>query len=127
MRRSRIVSTELFLNRIERLLRLAVARDDTESPVRNLLPARKPFVRPGKENRSGQTAFHHAIDVPAEHFGLLLLRMPDRIHAKFTEDERMLAGEILQPQQIPFEIALVVKINVETGKIGILRKQIFGR
>src|SRR5215475_4604189 len=123
MRRSRIVSTELFLNRIERLLRLAVARDDTESPVRNLLPARKPFVRPGEKNRSGKTAFHHAVDVPAEHFGLLLLRMPDRVHAEFAQDKRMFAGEILQPQQVTFEIALVVKVNVEARKIGILRKQ----
>src|SRR6478672_6621104 len=98
MRRSRIVSTDLFLNRVERLLRLAVARDDAESPIRNLLPARKPFVRPGEKNRSGQTAFHNAIDVPAKHFGLLLLRMPDRVHAELAEDKRMFPSEILQPQ-----------------------------
>src|ERR1043166_4844149 len=39
----------------------------------------------------------------------------------------MLAGEILQPQQVTFEITLVMKVNVETAKIGILRQQIFGR
>src|SRR5262249_4384141 len=109
------------------LFRFALARDDAERPVRNFLAASEPFVRPGEKNRSRETAFHHAVDVPAEHFGLLFLRMPDRIHPEFTEDEWMLAGEILQPQQIPFEISLVVKINVETGKIGILREQIFGR
>ena len=49
--------------------------------------------------------------------------MPDRVHAEFTEDERMLAGEILQAQQVAFEIALVVKINVEARKIGILRSR----
>ena len=126
MRRSRIVSSELFLNRVERLLRLALPRDDAERPVRNFLAAREPFVRPGEKNRSGKTAFHHAVDVPAKHFGLLLLRMPDRVHAEFTEDKRMFAGEILQPQQVTFEIALIVKVNVEARKIGILREQIFG-
>src|SRR6516164_5440609 len=111
---------------MKRLFWLALARDDAERPIRNFLAAREPFVRPGEKNRSSQTAFHHAVDVPAKHFGLLLLRVPDRVYPEFTEDERMLAGEILQPQQIALEVALVVKINIETGKIGVLRKQIFG-
>src|SRR5215831_7397238 len=98
MRRRQIVSSELFLNRVERLLRLALARDDAERPVGNLLAAGEPFVRPGEKNRSGKTAFHHAVDVPAKHFRLLLLRMPDRVHAEFAQDKRMLASEILQPQ-----------------------------
>src|SRR5215510_13857005 len=127
MRRSRIVSSELFLNREERLLRLALARDDAECPVRNFLAAGEPFVRPSEKNRSGKTAFYHAVDVPAEHFRLLLLRMADRVHAEFAQDKRMLAGKILQPQQIPFEIALVVKINVKARKIGILRQEILRR
>src|SRR5436190_1409110 len=126
MRRSRIIPSELLLNRVERLLRLALPRDDAERPVRNFLASRKPFIRPGEKNRSGQTAFHHAVNVPAEHFGLLVLRMPDRVHAELTKNKRMFAGEILQPQQVTFEIALIVKVNVETGKVGILRKQIFG-
>ena len=114
------------MNRVERLLRFALPRDEAERPIRNFLAAREPFVRPGEKNRSGQTAFHHAVNVPAEHFGLLVLRMPDRVHAELTKNKRMFAGEILQPQQVTFEIALIVKVNVETGKIGILREQIFG-
>src|SRR4051812_20558341 len=82
MRRSRIVSSELFLNRVERLLRLALPRDEAECPVRNFLAAGEPFVRPGEKNCSGKTAFHHAVDMPAEHLGLLLLGMPDRVHAE---------------------------------------------
>ena len=37
------------------------------------------------------------------------------------------SGQILQAQQITFEIALIVQVNVETAKIDILRKQIFRR
>jgi len=61
------------------------------------MAAGEPFIRPRKKNRSRQTAFHNAVDVPAEHFGLLLLRVADRVHAEFTENKRMLAREILQP------------------------------
>src|SRR5215469_937478 len=39
----------------------------------------------------------------------------------------MLAGEILQPQQIAFEISLIMKVNIKTRKVGVLWKQIFGR
>ena len=65
--------------------------------------------------------------MPTEHFGLLLLRMPDRVHAEFPKDERMLAGQILQPQQITLKIALVVQVNIKTGEIDVLRQQVFGR
>src|SRR6267154_3809330 len=64
--------------------------------------------------------------MPTEHFGLLLLRMPDGVHAEFAQDKRMLAGEILQPQQIALEILLVMKVNIKATKIGVLRQQIFG-
>ena len=39
----------------------------------------------------------------------------------------MLAREILQSQEITFEITLIVEVNIETAKIGILRQQIFRR
>src|SRR4029453_14829320 len=98
MRGSRILPSELLLNRVERLLRLSLPRDDAERPVPNFLASRKPFIRPGEKNCSGQTAFHHAVNVPAEHFGLLVLRMPDRVQSQLTKNKRMFAGEILQPQ-----------------------------
>src|SRR6266567_7829122 len=53
--------------------------------------------------------------------------MPDRVHAEFPQNERMLACKILQSQQVTFEVTLIVKVNVETAKIGILRQQIFRR
>src|SRR5207245_10583148 len=98
-----------------------------KSPVRHFVAAGKPFVRPGKQDCPSQSAFGHALDVPAEHFRLLILRMSDRVHAELAQNERTLAGEILQAQKVTFEIALIMEINVKTEKIDILRKQIFGR
>ena len=42
---------------------------------------------------------HHAFEMPAEHFGLLLFRMANRVHAEFAEDERLVFREILQPSR----------------------------
>ena len=53
--------------------------------------------------------------------------MPDRVHPEFPQDKRMFTSEILEPQQVPLEIALVMEVNVKTTKISILRQQIFGR
>ena len=52
--------------------------------------------------------------------------MPHGVHAEFPQDKRTFARKILKSQQVAFEIALIVKVNVKTAKIGILRKQIFG-
>src|SRR5207237_8383986 len=91
----------------------------------HFVTAGKPFVRPGKQNRPGQPTFCDAFHVPAEHFGLFVLRMTNRVHSKLAKNERTFASQILQTQKIAFEIALIVEINVEAKEIDILRQQIF--
>src|SRR5438445_13879194 len=63
MRQNRIGRSELLLNCVERLLRLALARDDAECPICNLLAPGEPFVRPREKNRACQTAFYNAVDM----------------------------------------------------------------
>src|ERR687892_1418572 len=48
-RQSGVVLPELFPKRVKRLLRLPLPGYDPECPIRDFLPAGKPFVRPGKE------------------------------------------------------------------------------
>ena len=126
MRQAGAVSPQFFFKRVEGLLGFALPRDDAKCPVCDFLAAGEPFIRPCEKNGSSQAAFYHAIDVPSEHFGLFVLRMPDGVHAEFAQDKRMLPGEILQPQQVTLEILLVMKVDIKTAKIGILRQQIFG-
>ena len=90
----------VFLQAAKRLLRFPLTRDDSKCPISNFLAAGKPFVGPGKKNGPGKTALYHAIDMPAEHFRLLVLRMSDGVHAEFAKDKWTLARKILQPQQI---------------------------
>ena len=50
----------------------AIARDESKRPIGDFLLAGVPFVGPGKKDGAGESAFHHAVDMPAEHFGLLV-------------------------------------------------------
>ena len=70
---------------------------------------------------------HHAVDMPAEHFRLLLLGVANRIHPELAEDQRFFLGQVLQAQEIILEVALIVQVNIEAEKIDVLRQEIFGR
>ena len=98
MRQRGIVLAKFFPECGESFFRLALARNNSKGPIGDFLLTGEPFVRPGKENCSGQTALHHTIDMPAEHFGLLLLRMPDCVHPKLTQNQWPFFRQVLQSQ-----------------------------
>src|SRR3954451_1989450 len=107
MRQGRVVLAEFVPQEKKRFFWFAFARDQAERPITDFLAARKPFVGPGKENRSGQSALHDAVDVPAKHLGLLLLSVPDRVHSKFAKNKGTIFGKILEAQQVTLEGVLV--------------------
>ena len=111
----------------ERLLFRPVAAHEPERPVQDLLSAAEPFVGPRVDDRARQAAANHALDVPADHLRLLGFRMPDRVHAEFPEDERLVLREVLQAREVALEILLPVQVNVERHEIAVLREQVFGR
>src|SRR6202040_1918753 len=82
-----------------------------------------PFVGPGEKDGAGESAFHHALDVPAEHFRLLALGVADRIHPKLPQDERAIFRKILQAQQVALKVALTVEVDVEAGEVTVLREE----
>src|SRR5881398_2159044 len=127
VRKDGVVLSKFFAQSMERFFWLTIARDQPECPISNLLFAGVPFVSPGKENGASESTFDDAIDVPAQHFGLLILAVPDRIHSEFAKDERTIFDEILQTKEITLEIALLMQINVEAKKIDVLREQEFSR
>ena len=48
-----------------------------------------------------------------------------RVHPELAEHERLFLGQILQAEEVFFEIALVVQVNVEAIEIDVLREEIF--
>src|SRR5882724_8604973 len=126
MRRAGTIPAEFVAQNLKRFFWLARARDNSKCPIGDFLITRVPLVGPGKKHGSGEAAAHDAVNMPAEHLGLLLLRMPDCVHAELTQNERTLFRQILQTQQVLLEVVLIVQVNVEAKKIEILRQQIFG-
>ncbi len=65
--------------------------------------------------------------MPAEHLGLLFLRVANRIHPELAQHERLFLGQVLQAKEIFFEVALVVQVDIEAAEIDVLRQEVFRR
>ena len=52
--------------------------------------------------------------------------MPDRIHAEFTKDERLVVSQILKARQVAVEIILPVQVDIECHEVAVLRQEILG-
>ena len=105
--------------------RLTIDCGQSERPVGDVHPVAPPLIRPGVDERAGQSAAHHAFDMPLEHLGLFLLGVAQGVHAEFAHDERPVLGEILQPRQIPVEVLLPVEVHIEGVEIHVRRQQVF--
>ena len=123
----RLVSGEEGFDPGVGFLRLPLARDQTEGPIGDFLATAEPFVGPRVNDRSGQPAAHHALDVPGDHFRLLVFAVADGVHAEFPEHERTVLREVLQAREVAIEVLLTVQVDVEGEKVGVLRQQVFGR
>src|SRR5947207_14228995 len=121
VRKNGVVLPKLFAQSMERFFWLPIARDQTECPVGDLLFAGVPFIGAGKENGASESTFDHAIDMPAQHFGLVVLAVPDRLHPEFAEDDRTGFDEILQPKEMTLEIELLMQVRGKTDEQVVVR------
>ena len=111
----------------EGLLGSAVTFHQAEGPVHDIHPSTVPLVGPGVENRAGEAPSYDGIEMPADHLGLLLFRVANRVHAELTHDERLVLGEVLETSQVAFKILPAVQVDIEGQEIDILRQKILGR
>src|ERR1700722_14847963 len=51
--------------------------------------------------------------------------MRNSVHAELAKDERTFLSQILQPQEVTLEVALIVEIDIEAKENDVLRQQIF--
>ncbi len=82
---NRRASTPLLRQRSVGFLRSAIPRHETKSPICYLRAAGKPFIGPGKQNRSRSASLHDAIHMPSQHLRLLRLGVADCVHAKLPK------------------------------------------
>ena len=86
-----------------------------------------PLVGPRIEDRSGQTAADDRIEMPADHLGLFLLGVADRVHSELAHDQGLVLRKILQAGQVALEVLAAVQVDVEGQEVDVLRQQILGR
>ena len=118
---------EEFPDRGEGFLGSAVATDEPEVPVEDLVASAEPLVGPGVKDRPGESATHHGIEMPADHLGLLLLGVADGVHAELPHDEGLVLGEVLESGQVALEVLPAVQVDVESQEVDVLREEVLGR
>src|SRR5207248_9460145 len=108
VRKNGVVLPEFFAQRMKSFFWLPIARDKSDCPITDLLSAGVPLVGPGKENGTSKSAFDHAIDMPAQHFGLIALAMPDRVHPEIAKNDRTISSKTLQKNEITLAKTITV-------------------
>jgi len=63
--------------------------------------------------------------LPIEHFGLLFRTIAPAVQPNLRQEQRALAGEVLQPREIRFERLRFLEVHVETKKVRERQAQIF--
>src|SRR5262249_45933272 len=116
---------------VVRRLRRAVGPGDAEGPVLDRAAAGVPVVRPGEEEGAGQAYQRGRAHVAGEEAGLLRFAVPERVHAELAEDERLVADQVLQAEQVTAERLGVVEVDVEgdevqEGDVQVLRGRVAG-
>ncbi len=85
-----------------------------------------PVVGPGKDERAGQARHPGLADMTGEETGLLRLAVPQRVHAQLAQQQRLIADEVLQPEQVTVERFAVVQVDVEGREVEGREVQVLG-
>ena len=114
-------------HRPEGRLRHAIAIDQSESPILDLMTAREPLVGPGEDERAGDAHIEGGADLPGQDLRLRVLALAEGIDAELGQHQRPIDGKVLQPGEIAAERALVVQIDVEAEEVGEVDREVLGR
>ena len=120
-------AAENVLHGRERRLGPAVAPDQAEGPIRDVVAMGEPLVGEAEDHRAGQSLIEDGGELRGENLGLLLAgALAEGVHAVFAQDQRLFAGDVLQARQVIAKDFLVVQVHVETDEVDPARLEIFG-
>ena len=80
-----------------------------------------------KTNAPASPISRASAQVAGQELGLLQLAVPQRVHAQLAEHERLVADEVLQPEQVAAERLAVVQVDVERGEVEERQVEVLGR
>jgi hypothetical protein len=113
----------------QRRLRPAGAVSDAEGPVLDLVTTAVPLVRPREHERAGASGLEDRSDLPLEGCRLPLLAVPAAVQAHLREQERPIAGLVLQAGEVCVEPVAALQedvhgTEVEKRELEVLRRRI---
>ena len=117
---------ERLADRGQRLLRGAVAVDQAEGPVVDLEPAAVPLVRPGEHEHAGAAGGEGGPDLPVERRACASSRVAQRVEAGLGDDERPVAGDVLEPSEVGRELRARLEEHVEAHEVDERQREVLG-
>ena len=87
------------------------------TPSPGLNTAAPPFVSPGEGNRAAGPFLERGADVHGGDLGLARFSLANRVGARLSQQQRLLAGDVLEAGQIRAQLRLVVQVHVEGVEI----------
>src|SRR6266850_1478085 len=118
---------EYLADDLESRLRLALARNDAELPIINVVASTKPFISPGKNEKTGAAAGKNGARLPFEHPSLRGLAIAQAVQTNFSHHERTFVREILQTRHVCLQFVLRFQVDVERNEVQKRQIEIFRR
>src|SRR5262245_23119875 len=81
------------------------------------MSAAPPLVRPGEGNRAAGAFGERGPDVHRGELRLPRVPFADAVDARFGDEQRLVAGDVLQPCQVRPKLALAMQVDVEGADI----------
>ena len=100
-----------------RRLRTALAIDEAERPVVDRMTAAPPFVGPGERDRAARAFLERRADVHRGDRGLARFALANAVGARLGEQQRLVAGDVLQPREVRAQLGLAMQVDVERADV----------
>ena len=81
------------------------------------MAAAPPFVGPGERDRAARAFFERGADVHRRDVRLARFAFANAVGAGLREQQRFLAGDVLQPREIGAQLGLAMQVDVERADV----------
>ena len=91
------------------------------------LAAAPPFVGPGERDCAAGALGEGRSKLHRGQLGLPVEALADAVGARFGQQQRQVAGDVLQPRQVAAQLGFVVQVDVERADVEERQVEVFGR
>src|SRR5437867_12167735 len=96
---------------------MAIPTSQAKIPGGNVIATSVPLVSPTEEERTSTSCYKGGTDLPVEHVGLMSFPLPATIQPDFSQQQRAVPCQILQPSQIRPKTIPGLEIHVEAHEV----------